>query len=82
MDRERDRRPPVEVRARLRVGVPADARVAGTFARARVLVHDAEAVLLEQPRVGADQRAAPSSTTTGCITAARARAETGVISQT
>ena len=68
----------VEVRPRLRVGVPADARVAGLLAGAGVLVHDAEAVVLEQPRVGAEQAGGERRRAPGGSTTARASGDTSV----
>src|SRR5438552_5183657 len=55
MDRERDRRPPVEGRARLRIGMPADARVPGAIAGTGVLVDDAEAIVFEQPAIRTEE---------------------------
>ena len=55
VDGEGEARPHVEVRAGLPVGVPADARVVRAVAGAGVLVDDAEALVVEQPRVAAQQ---------------------------
>ncbi len=57
VDRERDRRPDLQMGPGLEIGVPADARVRRADARPGVLVHDPEALVVEQVRLRPQQAA-------------------------